>query len=99
MPVFMLPVAPAWLFAKILGKHGGDLMRPLLLIQFLPITWVSIFSGITRPSVDPHGRMATIAAMRSSYGLSVCSLAPGAAGCALDRCHDRQSDEYRALWT
>lgn len=63
VPVFMLAVAATWLFAKVLGKHGSDLLRPLLVIQFLLITCVSIFSGITRPSVDPHGIMATIAAM------------------------------------
>jgi len=38
-------------------------MRPLLLMQFLLITWLLIFSAITKPSADPHGLMATIAAM------------------------------------
>lgn len=63
VPVFMLAVAATWLFAKLLGRHGSDLLRPLLAVQFLLIACVSIFSGITRPSVDPHGSMATIAAM------------------------------------
>jgi uncharacterized membrane protein YoaK (UPF0700 family) len=38
-------------------------MRPLLVIQFLLITCLLIFSVITKPSADPHGVMATIAAM------------------------------------
>jgi uncharacterized membrane protein YoaK (UPF0700 family) len=39
------------------------LMRPLLLIQFLLITCLLIFSVITKPSSDPHGVNATIAAL------------------------------------
>jgi uncharacterized membrane protein YoaK (UPF0700 family) len=38
-------------------------MQPLLLIQFLLIACVLIFSVITKPSGDPHSAMATIAAM------------------------------------
>jgi uncharacterized membrane protein YoaK (UPF0700 family) len=38
-------------------------MRLLLLIQFLLIAFLLIFSVITKPSVNPHGLMATIAAM------------------------------------
>src|SRR5262249_43790529 len=34
-----------------------------LLIEFLLITCLLIFSAITNPSADPHGLMATIAAM------------------------------------
>src|SRR5215467_16362655 len=63
IPVFILAVAGTWLIAKASGRHGTSLMRPLLLIQFLLITCVLIFSAITKPSADPHGLMATIAAM------------------------------------
>ena len=63
VPVFMLAVAATWLIAKASRKHGIGLMRPLLVIQFLLITFLLIFSIITRPSTDPHGLMATIAAM------------------------------------
>src|SRR5262245_23266263 len=38
-------------------------MRLLFLIQFLLITCLLIFSVITKPFADPHGLMATIAAM------------------------------------
>jgi uncharacterized membrane protein YoaK (UPF0700 family) len=38
-------------------------MRLLLLIQFLPITSLLIFSATAKPSVEPHGVTATLAAM------------------------------------
>src|SRR5215469_13682606 len=62
-PVFILAVAATWAIAKAFDKRGAGLMRPLLLIQFLLITCVMIFSLITKPSADPHGINATIAAM------------------------------------
>jgi len=63
IPVFILAVAVTWLIAKVSGRRGTGLMRPLLLVQFLLITSLLIFSAITKPSADPHGLMATIAAM------------------------------------
>src|SRR5215469_8347435 len=63
VPVFVLAIAATWLIAKALGACGTHLMRPLLLVQFLLITLLFIFSVITRPSADPHGVRATIAAM------------------------------------
>jgi uncharacterized membrane protein YoaK (UPF0700 family) len=63
IPVFILAVAVNWLIATVSGRRGTDLLRPLLLIQFLLITCLLIFTVITKPSADPHGLMATIAAM------------------------------------
>ena len=63
IPVFILAVAATWLIAKASGRRGTGLMRPLLLFQFLLITGLLIFSALTKPSADPHGPMATIAAM------------------------------------
>lgn len=63
VPVFMLAVAATWLIARILGKQSGSLMRSLLTTQFLLISCVFIFSGITKPSANPDGVSATIAAM------------------------------------
>ena len=63
IPVFILAVAATWLIAQASGRRSTGLMRPLLLIQFLLITCLLIFSAITKPSADPHGLMATIAAM------------------------------------
>ena len=63
IPVFIVAVAATWLVARASSRRGIGLMRSLLLIQFLLITCVLIFSAITKPSADQHGLMATIAAM------------------------------------
>jgi uncharacterized membrane protein YoaK (UPF0700 family) len=63
IPIFILAVAGTWLIAKASGKRAAKLMRLLLLIQFLLIACLLIFSVITKPSANPHGLMATIAAM------------------------------------
>jgi uncharacterized membrane protein YoaK (UPF0700 family) len=63
IPVFILAVAAVWLLARASGKRGPRLLRLLLLVQFLLLTCVLIFSVITKPSANPHGLMAAIAAM------------------------------------
>lgn len=63
IPVFIVAVAATWLIAKTSGRRGIGLMRLLLLIQFLLIACLLIFSVVTKPSADPHGLMATVAAM------------------------------------
>jgi uncharacterized membrane protein YoaK (UPF0700 family) len=63
IPVFIFAVAATWLIAKGSGRRGTSLIRPLLLIQFLLITGLLIFSVITKLAADPHGLTATIAAM------------------------------------
>jgi uncharacterized membrane protein YoaK (UPF0700 family) len=63
IPVFMLAVAATWLIAEASSKRGPILVRLLLQVQFALLTAVLIFSIITRPSADPHGLMAGIAAM------------------------------------
>lgn len=63
IPVFIVAVAATWLVARASSRRGIGLMRLLLLIQFLLITCVVIFSAITKPSADPHSLMATITAM------------------------------------
>src|SRR5215813_7934369 len=63
IPVFIVAVAATWLVARASSRRGIGLIRSLLLIQFLLITCVLIFSAVTKPSADPHGPMATIAAM------------------------------------
>jgi uncharacterized membrane protein YoaK (UPF0700 family) len=63
IPAFILAVGATWLLARASGKRGPDLRRLLLLIQFLLLTSLLIFSVITRPSADPHGLMAGVAAM------------------------------------
>src|SRR5215475_10484784 len=63
IPVFIFAVALTWMIAKASRRRGTGLMRALLLTQFLLITCLLVFSAITKPSSDPHGLMATIAAM------------------------------------
>jgi uncharacterized membrane protein YoaK (UPF0700 family) len=63
IPVFMIAIAATWLIAEASGRRGPSLMRLLLLIQFLLLACVLVFSVLTKPSADPHGLMATIAAM------------------------------------
>jgi uncharacterized membrane protein YoaK (UPF0700 family) len=63
IPVFILAVAAIWLIARASGKQGPSLARLLLLIQFLLLSCVLIFSVITEPSANPHGLTAGIAAM------------------------------------
>jgi uncharacterized membrane protein YoaK (UPF0700 family) len=63
IPVFIAAVAVVWLLAKASGKRGPGLLRLLLLVQFLLLTCVLTFSVITKPSSNPHGFMAGVAAM------------------------------------
>ncbi len=63
IPVFIIGVAATWLLARASGRRGPGLARLLLLVQFLLLTCVLIFSVITKPSDNPHGLMAGIAAM------------------------------------
>ena len=63
IPVFILAVAATWLLARASGRRGLGLLRLLLKIQFLLLACVLTFSVITRPSGNPHGLMAGIAAM------------------------------------
>ena len=63
IPVFIVAVAATWLLAKASRKQGHSLMRFLLLVQFLLLACVLVFSVLTNPSADPHGLMAGIAAM------------------------------------
>lgn len=63
IPVFIVAVVATWLLAKASRKHGHNLTRFLLLVQFLLLACVLIFSVVTNPSAKPHGLMAGIAAM------------------------------------
>ena len=63
IPVFMLAVAAAWLIARASSLHRAVLTRLLLVIQFLLLAVVLVFSVTTAPSANPHGLMAGIAVM------------------------------------
>src|SRR5262249_36192829 len=63
IPVFMSALAVVWLIAQASHRRGPSLARPLLLIQFVLLAAVLVFSVATRPSADPRGLMAGIAVM------------------------------------
>jgi uncharacterized membrane protein YoaK (UPF0700 family) len=63
IPVFMLAVAVTWLIAHALASQGATLVRQLLSVQFALLAAVLIFSVIAKPSVDPRGLSAGLAAM------------------------------------
>ena len=63
IPVFMVALAGVWLIAQASHQRHLGLVSPLLLVQFLLLAVVLIFSVVTRPSADPHGLMAGIAVM------------------------------------
>jgi uncharacterized membrane protein YoaK (UPF0700 family) len=63
IPVFMLALAVVWLIAQASHRRGASLARLLLLVQFLLLAAVLIFSVVTKPSANPHGLMAGIAVM------------------------------------
>lgn len=63
IPVFIVAVAATWILARASGRRGRQLMRLLLLVQFLLLAGLLLFSVITKSSTNPHGAMATITAM------------------------------------
>jgi uncharacterized membrane protein YoaK (UPF0700 family) len=70
IPVFVLAVAATWLIAKATGRRDVPLMRLLLIVQFVLITCVLFFSVMTKPSANPDGVLATIAAMIAVSSMS-----------------------------
>src|ERR1700720_4753564 len=63
IPVFMLALALVWSIAQASQRRGPSLARLLLLVQFLLLAAVLIFSVITKPSASQHALMAGIAVM------------------------------------
>lgn len=63
VPVFIVAVAAIWLIARESDRRGPALVRPLLLVQFLLLACVLIFSVINDPAANPHGFMAGAVAM------------------------------------
>src|SRR5712672_4165000 len=88
IPVFMLALAVVWLIAQASRRRGPSLARLLLLVQFLLLAAVLIFSIITRPSADPQGVaagiavMIAVAAMACQYALLRLAI-PGALSTAV----------------
>lgn len=88
IPVFMLALAAVWLIAQASHRSGPSLARLLLLLQFLLLAAVLIFSVIARPSIDEGGLMAgvtvmiAVSAMACQYALLRLAI-PGAISTAV----------------
>src|SRR5215510_6789856 len=54
VPVFIGAVGAVWLIAKACDRRGPALARPLLLVQFLLLAGVLIFSVLWPPAAKPH---------------------------------------------
>ena len=86
--VFMLALAVVWLIAQASHRRGPSLARLLLLVQFLLLAAVLIFSVITKPSADPSGLasgiavMIAVSAMACQYALLRLAI-PGAISTAV----------------
>jgi uncharacterized membrane protein YoaK (UPF0700 family) len=63
VPVFMTAVGGVWLIAKASDRRGPALAKLLLVVHFLLLACVLVFSVIFDPAVNPHGLMVGIAAM------------------------------------
>jgi len=63
IPVFMLALAVVWTIARISRRPPLGLARLLLAVQLILLGAVLVFGVLTRPSTNPHGPMAAIAAM------------------------------------
>jgi len=74
IPIFMLAVAAVWLIARSSTRQSGGLVRLLLIVQFVLLATVLIVGVWARPSTQPHGLIAGIAAM-FAVGAMACQFA------------------------
>jgi uncharacterized membrane protein YoaK (UPF0700 family) len=63
IPVFMIALALVWLIAELSKRKGPSLVRLLLVVQFLLLAAVLVFCVSAKPSSNPHGILAVVAAL------------------------------------
>jgi uncharacterized membrane protein YoaK (UPF0700 family) len=63
IPVFMAAMALVWLIARLSNRKGPALARFLLVVQFLLLAAVLVFCVVAKPSANPHGMLAGVAAL------------------------------------
>jgi uncharacterized membrane protein YoaK (UPF0700 family) len=63
IPVFIVALGLVWLIAEVSNRKGPSLVRLLLVVQFLLLVAVLVFSVVEKPSSDPHGVLAVITAL------------------------------------
>jgi hypothetical protein len=76
IPVFMLAVVVVWLIAKASDYRGPVPARLLLVVQFLLLTAVLIFSVFTKPSATVASRKPHVARCHSKIDLFYRCWAP-----------------------
>jgi uncharacterized membrane protein YoaK (UPF0700 family) len=74
IPVFMFAIAAMWLIAKASRRRGIPLARLLLMVQFLLLASLLVFTVVTRPSLHPHG-VAALAAVMLAVSAMACQYA------------------------
>ena len=80
VPAFVIAVAAVWWVAETLKRRGRVLAQPLLLIQFLLLSFVLIFSIICNPTPNSQGwisvliAIVAVAAMACQFALLRLSL-------------------------
>jgi uncharacterized membrane protein YoaK (UPF0700 family) len=70
IPVAVAALAASWVVARVSGRRGPALAELLLFVHFFLLCALLVFSVLTKPSANPHGLMAGIAAM-----IAVCAMA------------------------
>jgi uncharacterized membrane protein YoaK (UPF0700 family) len=63
IPVFIVALALVWLIARVSDRTGPALVRLLLVVQFLLLAAVLAFCVAAKPSSNPHGIAACVAAL------------------------------------
>jgi uncharacterized membrane protein YoaK (UPF0700 family) len=74
IPIFMLAAAAVWLIARSSARQSVGLVRLLLIVQFVLLATVLIIGVWARPSTQPHGPLAGVAAM-FAVGAMACQFA------------------------
>jgi|SRR5215471_5482233 len=74
IPIFMLAVAAVWFIARFSARQSTGLVRLLLIVQFVLLATVLIVGVWARPSTQPHGLIAGVAAM-FAVGAMACQFA------------------------
>ena len=63
IPVFIVALALVWLIARFSNRKGPALVQLLLVVQFLLLATVLVFCLAAKPSSNPHGVPACVAAL------------------------------------
>jgi uncharacterized membrane protein YoaK (UPF0700 family) len=71
LPVFIVVIVATRLISDVLSAAGRQLLRPLLLWQFLLFDGFLLTSVVAHPRVDPHAAVATVGVLLGVAALAV----------------------------